>query len=156
MRLTIIIILVLIDQASKFIIENTMTIGQQIVLIPDIFNIRYILNKGAVFGILENTQWLFISLTTIAIIIILIQVYSGSKKGYNMIPEVILLGGALGNLIDRLIFGYVRDFLEVQFFAVMNFSDWFVSLGIFLIIIKHIFFYKKDKDQFKIEDQDLE
>ncbi|AMP20184.1 hypothetical protein AZF37_02455 [endosymbiont 'TC1' of Trimyema compressum] len=154
MWLVVIIVLVLIDQASKFIVGNTMTAGQQIILIPDVFNIRFILNKGAAFGILENAQWLFISLTAIVVIIILIQIRSERKKGHNVIPEAILLGGALGNLIDRLIFGYVRDFLEVPFFAVMNFADWFVSLGIVLVIIKYIFFYKRDKDQFEIEGQE--
>ena len=149
--LVIIIVLVLIDQTSKFIIGNTMTVRQQIILIPDIFNIRFILNKGAVFNILENAQWVFISLTFIMIIIIIIQIYSESKKGHNVISEVILLSGALGNLIDRLIFGYVRDFLEVPFFAVMNFADWFIGLGIVLLIIKYVFFYKRDKDQFEIE-----
>ena len=157
MWLVVIIVLVLIDQASKFIVGNTMTVGQQIILIPDVFNIRFILNKGAAFGILENAQWLFISLTAIVVIIILIQIRSERKKGHNVIPEAILLGGTLGNFIDRLIFGYVRDFLEVPFFAVMNFADWFVSLGVVLVIIKYlfyIFFYKRDKDQFEIEDQE--
>lgn len=144
MWLVVIIVLVLIDQASKFIVGNIMTIGQRIVLIPDFFNIWFILNKGAAFDILENAQWLFISLTIIVVIIILIQIRSERKKYHNVIFETILLGGALGNLIDRLTFGYVRDFLEVPFFAVMNFADWFVSLGIALIIIKYIFFYKRE------------
>ena len=156
MWLVIIIVLVLIDQASKFVVGSTMTVGQQIVLIPDIFNIRYILNKGAAFGILENAQWLFISLTSIVLVIILVQIRSERKKGHSVIPEAILLGGALGNLIDRLIFGYVRDFLEVPFFAVMNFADWFVTLGVILVIIKYIFFYRRDKDQFEIEGQEYE
>lgn len=145
MWLIIVIVLVLIDQVSKFFVANTMTVGQQFVLIPDFFNIHYILNRGAAFGILENTQWLFISLTSIVVIVLLVQIRAERKKGHNVIPEAILLGGALGNLIDRVIFGYVRDFLEVPFFAVMNFADWFVSIGIVLVIIKYLFFYKKDK-----------
>ena len=156
MWLVIVIILVLIDQASKFFVGSMMSVGQQIVLIPDIFNIRYILNKGAAFGILENAQWLFVSLTAIVVVIILVQIRSERKKGHSVIPEAILLGGALGNLIDRLIFGYVRDFLEVPFFAVMNFADWFVTLGVILVIVKYIFFYKRDRDQFEIDGQGYE
>jgi len=156
MWLVIVIILVLIDQASKFFVGSTMSVGQQIVLIPDVFNIRYILNKGATFGILENAQWLFISLTAIVVVIILVQIRSERKRGHSVIPEAILLGGALGNLIDRLIFGYVRDFLEVPFFAVMNFADWFVTLGVILVIVKYVFFYKRDRDQFEIDAQGYE
>lgn len=137
--------LIIIDQLTKYFISNNLEIGEEIIVIPGIFNIQYIINKGAALGILNDMTLFLIIISIFMIIFIIFIAIKEKKSGNTIVPELIIIGGAFGNLIDRLFLsGQVRDFLEVPFFAVMNFADWFVSLGIFLFVIKILFYSKKE------------
>ena len=138
------VILTVIDQYTKVLVSNYMAIGDEIRVIPGLFNIQYVVNKGAALGIFNNMT-IFIVLVSLSMVIFLyFLAYNDFKGRHTVLPEMIIIGGAFGNLIDRIfLFGKVRDFLEVPFFAVMNFADWFVSLGIGLLVIKYIYYYKK-------------
>lgn len=143
-------ILILIDQLTKFFISKSLDIGEEIVLIPGLFNIQYIINKGAALGIFHDKTFFLILVSSLMIIFIIYMAIREAKLKHSIIPELIIIGGALGNLIDRIFLdGGVRDFLEVPFFAVMNFADWFVSLGIVLFVIKLIFSWKNEKEENK-------
>ena len=139
------LLLVVIDQVTKYFVSISLKVGEEITIIPGLFNIQFIINKGAALGILtDKTIFLIlVSLTMIGIVIYMsVREY---RQGNTIVPELIIIGGALGNLIDRIFLsGGVRDFLEVPFFAVMNFADWFVSVGIALFIIKILFYSKKE------------
>ena len=133
------ILIFLIDQLSKSLISTYLKLNEGISIIQDFFYIRYINNYGASWGILENNRTLLIILSLIAIIILLRYMYSFKKTKLNIYGFGFLLGGILGNLSDRLLFGYVKDFLDFIIFnydyPVFNIADIFIVLGVFMLII---------------------
>lgn len=144
------LVLIFIDQFTKIIVNHYMDVGDEIRVIPGLFNINYVINTGAALGIFENMTFFLVIISSFMIVFLYFLAYHDFKNKHTVIPELIIIGGALGNLMDRMfINGQVRDFLEVPFFAVMNFADWFVSIGIGLLIIKYIYYYKKSD---KIEE----
>lgn len=154
MPLLIIVLTVVIDQISKYFVALKMSVGSRIELIPNFFNIRYVTNKGAAFGMLANQRWLFIAVSCALIIVLFIMMLRDRKKNINVLPEALIIGGALGNLIDRILLGGVRDFLEVPGFAIMNLADWFISIGIFLLIVKYLKQIFSDGSKKEIKEKD--
>ena len=145
------LVLTLIDQFTKILIDKYMEVGDKIIVIPGLFNISYVVNKGAALGIFENMTYFLVIVSSFMVIFLYFLAYYDYKGKHTVLPELIIIGGAFGNLIDRIfIEGKVRDFLEVPFFSVMNFADWFVSIGIGLLVIKYIYYYKKSD---KIEEK---
>lgn len=133
------LIVFIIDQITKSIISTYIKLNDSIQIIKDFFYIRYINNKGASWGILENNTILLIILSIIAIIIIFRYSYSFKTTKLNTYGFGLLLGGILGNLSDRLIFGYVKDFLDFIIFKydfpVFNIADICIVIGVALLII---------------------
>lgn len=136
-------LIIIIDQLTKFLINQNINYLKSIQIIKNFFYFTNAHNNGAAFSILSGYNLLFISIT-------LITIYLINKYIEKNISFYILLGGIIGNLIDRLIFGYVRDFLDFRIFnynfPIFNISDICICLGIFLIIIKTI---KEDKNDNK-------
>ena len=134
-------LVILIDQISKFIIRNSMHLSQSIPVVKNIFHITYIQNLGAGFGILQQ-QTLFLILVS-AIVVSVILFYSkriGKKDRLLQIIAGIVLGGTVGNLIDRIIYGYVIDFLDFRIWPVFNIADSAVTIGVILLIA---YYWKK-------------
>ncbi len=128
-----------LDQISKAVINITMSVGTSICVIPDFFYLTYYQNSGAAWGILKSKQ-LFLSIISIIMLIIIYHyMYSFKRNKRNTLAFGLLIGGILGNLLDRLIFGYVKDFLHFYIFdysfPIFNISDIAIVIGIFLIII---------------------
>lgn len=132
----------IIDQLSKSIISTYLKLNQSIEVIKDFFYLRYINNTGASWGILSNSRILLIILSLIAIIILIRYMYSFKETKLNYIGFGFLLGGILGNLSDRLLHGYVKDFLDFIIFnydfPVFNIADIFIVLGVIILIISII------------------
>lgn len=128
-----------IDIASKFLINHLFNLYESINIFP-FFSITYVRNIGAAFSILEGQQWL---LALVAIVISLFIIYMLYKNGKNQKIEnlslALILGGALGNLFDRLYHGFVIDFLDVNFgswhYPTFNLADCAICIGIFIYII---------------------
>lgn len=140
------LILVLIDQVTKFAVASNMSESQVITVIPGLFNINYVLNKGAALGIFKDQTIFLVTLSSLLTIFIYYLAWQDFRQKHTIIPEMIIVGGAIGNLLDRLFLGgAVRDFLEVPFFAVMNFADWFVSAGIALLILKYLIYSNRSE-----------
>lgn len=133
------IILFILDQISKALISTYLKLNESITIIKDFFYIRYINNTGASFGILSNSKILLIILSIIAIIIILRFMNSFKKTKMNIIGFGLVLGGILGNLADRILNGYVKDFLDFIIlnydFPVFNLADIFIVFGVIILII---------------------
>ncbi len=133
------LIIFILDQITKSLISTYLKLNESIEIIKDFFYIRYINNKGASWGILENNRFLLIGLSIIAIIMIIRYSYSFKKTKLNTYGFGLLLGGILGNLSDRLIFGYVKDFLDFIIFRydfpVFNIADISIVIGVVLLII---------------------
>ena len=127
------LIIIIIDQITKYYINNTFILNEENSIINNFFYITNAHNNGAAFSILSGYN-IFLILFTLATIYILYKNLEHNKSFY------ILLGGIIGNFIDRIFFGYVRDFLDFRIFnynfPIFNIADICICLGIFLLIIK--------------------
>ena len=132
----LLIISILIDQLSKFLVCN---MTESIIVIPKILTIEFVKNYGAVFGIMQGSNYI---LAVISIVIcIAIMLYIGIQKKNNKSVHVawyMILSGGIGNLIDRIIRGYVVDFIATPFIATFNIADSFVVIGVVLLLINEI------------------
>ena len=140
MLLWIIVIVasVLLDQITKMIVVNSMELYQSISVIDKVFSFTYIHNYGAAWGMLSDHRWIFILVTAIAIVILPIFLYRYRKLHFMFgFSLSLIIGGAIGNMIDRVILGYVVDFLEATFidFPVFNVADICVVCGAIMMFV---------------------
>ena len=104
----------------------------------NLLSLTYVHNTGAAFSMLEGARWLFIILGIIALNVIFIFFIKDKKlNNFEIITYSLLLSGILGNLIDRFLYGYVIDFIDVNIlnFAIFNFADSFMVIGVILLMI---------------------
>lgn len=128
------LVIIVLDQGSKWLIQQGMTLHESIPVIPGFFHITYILNRGAAFGILENQRWLFLIMA-----ILLFVLYAVFRK---KLPEHravqagagMLLGGAFGNALDRFLHGAVVDFFDFRIWPVFNIADIGIVVGVCLLL----------------------
>ena len=141
-NILITMLLVVIDQISKELINIYLRLNESIKIINNFFYITNAHNEGAAWSILSGNTLLLIIITFISIY--LINKYTKEYKG---IFKYILYGGIIGNLIDRIFYGYVRDFIDFRIFnynyPVFNISDICIFIGIFILVIKIV---KDEKD----------
>jgi len=132
----IILFVVLADQLSKQLVRSSMELYQSIPLIGGLLDLTYIHNYGAAFSILQNKQAFLIAFTGLAMTAIVIYVARERKK----LPQAeiaalgLIVGGGLGNLIDRVAQGYVVDFLNIHILPVFNVADMAVCAGSALLV----------------------
>ncbi len=140
-----VIILTCLDQFTKYLAMAKFKDHASLVLIPGIFELTYLENRGAAWGMLENFQWLFLILTAV-LMAALVWFYwkAPAEKHYRAfrILAAILCAGALGNAIDRGIQGYVVDFFYISWinFPVFNVADCYVTVSLVLFL----FIYRKE------------
>lgn len=136
--LTILIsaIILFLDQLSKFLISNTLSPSESIPILKDIFHLTLIQNTGAAFGIFHQQTLFFIIAACVVIGLILIshRRFIGRSLLFR-VGLALILGGALGNLIDRLRFGFVCDFLDFRIWPVFNIADTSICVGMGLFIL---------------------
>ncbi|ANZ58537.1 signal peptidase II [Fructilactobacillus lindneri] len=130
------IILLLIDQISKLMIRSLIPIGKIIKFIPGILSITNLQNTGAAWSILTGNSFLFIVISVIAIFIFGYLICEYYENYHYTIGLVLMLVGTIGNLIDRILFGYVTDMFQLDFinFPVFNVADSCLSVGVLIII----------------------
>lgn len=134
MFFSIIIAVLILDQGSKAAVQMLMYQGESIPVLPSVFNLTYIMNPGAAFGILPNQKALFIT-TGFLLIIAVLAGYRKLPPGRKLLRYGLglVLGGALGNLVDRLRFGRVVDFLDFHVWPVFNLADTAIFIGVCLL-----------------------
>ncbi len=128
-----------LDQATKYITTDNLTLHQVINVFPS-FNIVYYRNTGSAFGMFKSLgNPFFILVSAAAIVAVCVMIV---KDGDNRIGLSLILGGASGNLADRLLHGYVIDFLEIYagnfYWPAFNLADSALTAGIFLLMIKTV------------------
>ncbi|MFV9509964.1 signal peptidase II [Tepidibacillus sp. LV47] len=137
-------VIVLIDQLSKWMVIHNMDLYESIPLIEGWFHITSTRNRGAAFSILQNQRTFFIILTSIVAVFLIYYIWQ-VKETQKILTFglALILGGAIGNLIDRIIFGEVIDFIDVRIihFAIFNIADSAITIGVILMIWK-LFFTK--------------
>ena len=162
---SVVFLVVLIDQFTKYIVQKSMYLGEVIPVLGNFFRFNYIENPGMAFGLQIENKILFTILSIAAAIIVLIYLYKMRNDNIILVSALsLIMGGAIGNLTDRLFFGKVTDFLDFEFFdisipqfnlfffdfpafeltrwPIFNIADSSVTIG--MIIIAWMMFFVKD------------
>lgn len=140
-------LIIIIDQVSKLIIQSIFNENpyKVITVIKKFFMFRYVENKGAVWGIFSQSNSVIIPkiITALSIVALIVVIYFflklESKCTFELISLSFIIGGAIGNIIDRVYQGYVVDFLDVYIksyhWPTFNVADSFISIGVFILVI---------------------
>lgn len=150
-------VIVLADQLIKFFVLNELKPIGTVKVIDGVFNLTYVENRGVAFGIFQDMRWVFVAVTCILLFLIIFYMFRKRPKGKLFyICAGMIIGGGGGNLIDRLVHGYVVDYLAVSFFPpVCNFADYCITIGVFILVIYIIFFSDllNSKEEYEEEDE---
>ena len=141
--LPISLLLVVIDQIVKILVINKMALQQSIIVINNFFNITYVRNTGAAWSILSGNVLLLIMISIIALGVIYYYLIKDKElKKIDIISYSMLIGGIIGNLIDRVVHGYVIDYLDFKIFnynfPIFNIADTLIVISIIIIGISLI------------------
>ncbi len=152
------LILVVLDQLTKYIVVQKIPINDSIVVIPGFFSLSHVRNTGAAFGLFADHRWVFMVFTTIVLIVTGWLLISGIVKNHlGIVSLSMIISGGLGNMIDRVCLGEVVDFFAFKFwsyqFAVFNVADIFVCCGTFLLAF-YIFFTHDFDGEKKVEESE--
>jgi signal peptidase II len=130
---------IVVDQLTKFLTRFYMQPGQSIPLIDNVFHLTYRQNTGAGFGILQNQNLLLIFVSAIALCFVIY--YCLKSRDFLLRLMLSLLSGAIiGNLIDRILLGFVTDFLDFRIWPVFNVADSVITISVICLII---YYWKK-------------
>ncbi|WP_353572079.1 signal peptidase II [Candidatus Albibeggiatoa sp. nov. BB20] len=154
------VIVVILDQASKIWANSTLTLGQAVEILP-FFNLTLLYNSGVAFSFMADAggwqRWLFIVLALVISIIILIWMARTPRSDVWINSALaMILGGAIGNnLIDRLLYGYVVDFIDIYYqywhWPVFNIADSAITIGAIMLLIDAIWFAEQPESKHKYE-----
>ncbi|MFP3389693.1 signal peptidase II [Brevibacillus sp. SIMBA_040] len=131
-------VIIALDQWTKHLVLNYMERGESIPLIADVFHLTSHRNMGAAFGILQNQRWLFIVITVAVVVgIVFSLIRIGKKQPRASLALSLVLGGAIGNFIDRATTGQVVDFLDFTLihFPIFNVADMAITIGVGLLLL---------------------
>ena len=127
-----------LDQLSKFLAVKLLAPIESVPLWEGVLHLTYVENKGAAFGLLADHRWVFMSISSVAIIAIALYLYSGKNASKLFTSALMLIvSGGIGNMIDRIALGYVVDFIDFALidFAVFNVADSLVCIGAGLLVL---------------------
>lgn len=140
---------VLLDQVTKHLAVVHLKLQEEIVLIPGVFELRYLENRGAAFGLFQNRQ-MFFAAAAVIIFVLIGFFYGKIPGGRRFLPmricAVLICAGAVGNLIDRIRFQYVVDFFYFSLinFPIFNVADIYVSVGTAVLAVLILFVYRDE------------
>ena len=149
------LVIALLDQLSKLLVVRSMRLGQNIPIIPGFFDLTFVLNPGAAFSLFATLpEWVrnpfFILISAAAAI--LIVAYRSRYLRENRLASVslaLILGGAIGNLIDRLWYGVVVDFLDAHIYQyhwpIFNVADSAISVGVTLLLLEMLLEWRRER-----------
>jgi len=146
-------LVLVLDQATKLYIDRTMALHSSITVIEGFFNITYLRNKGAAFGILANSAYrlpFFLLVSGVAVVVILVVIRRlREDQRISAVSLSLIFSGALGNLIDRVRLGEVIDFLDVHWrghhWPAFNVADSAICVGVFLLAIEMFLDERREK-----------
>ena len=144
-----------VDQIVKAIVSSNMSVGETIPVIEDVFHFTYIRNEGAAFGMLSNHRWVFMIISTVALIALSVYLFKFCKERMlTRIGIALIIGGGIGNMIDRIILGYVVDMIDCRFidFYVFNIADSCVCVGAGIVLLGFILDFIKELKEKKLKE----
>lgn len=134
-----IVAVIVFDQITKIIAVKYLMPISSVPIIQDVLHLTYVENRGAAFGMLQNHRWIFMVLSTVVMILILAVMFKYKKHLHPIMLTGLsfVVGGGIGNMIDRTVNGYVVDFVDFTLidFAVFNIADTFICVGVGLLIL---------------------
>lgn len=142
------VLLVIIDQVTKYLVRANISLGENIPFLPHVLDLTYVQNTGGGFSILTNYTWLLTMVSAILVVAIGWLVVKKFFRGWvGLTSAMLIMAGGVGNLIDRVVFGFVTDMLETVFmdFPVFNVADICITVGVVLLFIYILFFVKEEK-----------
>jgi signal peptidase II len=150
LSLLICILLVAVDQITKYLAVSYLKDGQPFVIWKDVFQLEYLENRGAAFGIFQNQQWFFYIGTILVIFFVIrfyLQIPVTNRFLWLRACMILLLAGAIGNLIDRVRYQYVVDFLYFKWidFPVFNVADCYVVVACIGFLLLMVCFYQEEE-----------
>ena len=152
--LSLILILLFVAgvQAVKYLAVTYLQPDGPMTVIPGLLEFRYVENTGAAFGLLGDYTLILSIITAVCVVVVLAAMIFYQKHSFfSRVAGILIVGGGIGNLIDRFWHGYVIDYISVSFFPpVFNLADCFVVIGVILFLIHFFFFTNKDKGREKI------
>ena len=139
----VIIVTVFLDQLTKYLTVLHLKPIDTYPIIEDVFHFTYVENTGAAFGMMKDARWIFMITSTVAILAILgymgYRTYAKKEKmpWMEALSLSLIVGGGIGNMIDRTVLGYVVDMIDCRFinFAVFNVADSFVCVGAGIMVL---------------------
>lgn len=148
----------LLDRASKWFIVHHFYLYESRSVIGDFFQITSHRNRGAAFGILQNQRWFFVAITIVVVVGVIWYLHKTIRAGKKLMPFALslLLGGAIGNFVDRALYGEVVDFLQFRFqfsffgkavdytYPIFNFADSAIVVGVFLIFVDSFLSWRRE------------
>lgn len=147
------LLLAVADQVIKYFISVDLKPIGSVTVIDNILDFTYVENRGVAFGMFSGMRWIFIVLTAALIVAIIIYMFVKKPKSKLFYVCVsLIVGGGIGNLIDRIFYGYVIDYISLSFFdPVCNFADYCITVGTILLVIYVLFFTKDLNEQKKVK-----
>ena len=150
MYFIIIVVVVALDQLTKYLIQANLELNSSIPLIDGIFHITYIHNYGAAFSIFQNKTGFLIAMQLIVIAVVLVYLVKRQRKDHwcLLLSLSLIAAGGVGNLVDRAMNGYVVDFLDFRVWPIFNTADISVCVGCGLLIL-YMFFIDPKRGRYK-------
>ena len=149
------LVIVLLDQFAKLLVVRSMRLGQNIPIVPSFFDLTFVLNPGAAFSLFATMpEWVrnpFFILISVAAAVLIVA-YRSRYVRENRLASVslaLILGGAIGNLIDRLRYGVVVDFLDAHIYQyhwpIFNVADSAISVGVTLLLLEMLLEWRRER-----------
>ena len=145
-RYVLVVGIILLDQAVKLLVRTAMYVGQSFPVLADFFHITYVQNRGAAFSILSGKFLLLVGVPAAAVIFALWYMEKHIDCHWTlMLSLCLIISGGIGNLIDRVIMGFVTDMFDFGFFPVFNVADIAVCVGAGFLILYTFWFSEKEQ-----------
>lgn len=151
--LAIAFLMVALDQVIKYYVLVYLKPVHSVTAIPHILDLVYVENRGVAFGMFKDLRWLFVVITGVVIVAFLFLLIKNAKSSKLFsISAALIVGGGIGNLIDRVVHGYVIDYLRLSFFPpVCNFADYCITAGTVLLVL-YLLFYSDLGTDIKVKE----
>ena len=156
--IAIIVILPILAQCIRTAVESNVKPEGFVTVIPGVFSLTYSENRGVAFGLFQDGTVVFAITTSIVIVVFSILLFKNYKKSKLFaVSAALIIGGGLGNLFERVVLGYVVDYLSLSFFPpICNFADYCITAGTICLIVYLLFFSDFMKNDKKKRKQDAE
>ncbi len=135
-----VVVIVWTDRVTKIFFSDLLSLGESLPIVRNVMHMTLVYNTGIAFGLFKNHGIVFIIIPIIAVVLLVFNIfYYHNNKELSRLYIVgfsLILGGAIGNLIDRIAYGYVIDFIDLRVWPVFNIADSAITIGAFIIAIK--------------------